>query len=47
MWVRIPLSQLGDEMARRKKYNPERRDWRGRSYKKGGKRVSEIKLQQQ
>lgn len=30
-------------MARRKKYNPEKRAWRGRSYKKGGRRVKELK----
>ena len=28
---------------KRKKYNPERRTWRGRSYKKGGKRVADLK----
>ena len=30
-------------MARRKKYNPERRAWKGRSYRKGGKRVRDCK----
>jgi hypothetical protein len=30
-------------MARRKKYNPERRVWRGRSYKKGGKHIRTIR----
>lgn len=28
---------------KRKKYNPERRVWRGRSYKKGGERVADLK----
>lgn len=32
-------------MARRKSYNPERRAWRGRSYKKHGERISELKQQ--
>lgn len=30
-------------MSRHKSYNPERRAWRGRSYKKGGKRVRELR----
>ena len=30
-------------MARRKKHNPERASWRGRSYKKGGKRVRALR----
>jgi hypothetical protein len=30
-------------MARKKKYNPEKRAWRGKSYKKGGTRVQELK----
>jgi len=25
------------------KYNPERKTWKGKSYKKGGKRVRDIK----
>lgn len=30
-------------MARRKHHNPERRSWRGRSYKQGGKRVRQLR----
>jgi hypothetical protein len=30
-------------MAKRKKHNPERKAWRGRSHKKGGKRVKELR----
>ena len=30
-------------MAKKKKYNPEKRAWRGRSYKKGGKRVRNLR----
>lgn len=30
-------------MAKRKKYNPEKRAWRGRSYRKGGKRIRHLK----
>ncbi len=30
-------------MARRKKYNPEKRAWKGRSYRKGGKRIRKIR----
>lgn len=30
-------------MARKKAYNPEKRTWRGKSYKKGGKRVQELR----
>lgn len=26
-----------------KHWNPEKREWRGRSYKKGGKRVRELR----
>lgn len=26
-----------------KKYNPEKRAWRGRSYKKGGERIRELR----
>ena len=29
-------------MARRKKYNPEKRAWKGRSYRKWGERISEL-----
>jgi len=32
-------------MAKRKKYNPERRTWRGRSGRCGGKRVRDLKDQ--
>jgi len=28
---------------KRKHYNPERRSWRGRSYKRGGKRVRDLR----
>lgn len=28
-------------MAKKTKYNPERRNWKGKSYKKGGKRIRE------
>lgn len=28
-----------------KKHNPERRAWRGRSYRKGGKRVRQLRDQ--
>lgn len=28
---------------KRKRHNPERRAWRGRSYKKGGRRVRELR----
>lgn len=30
-------------MAKRKSYNPEKRAWRGRSHKKGGKRVRALR----
>ncbi len=30
-------------MAKRKRHNPEKRAWEGRSYKKGGKRVSSLR----
>jgi hypothetical protein len=30
-------------MARRKKHNPERRAWKGKSYKKGGKSIRTLK----
>lgn len=30
-------------MAKRRKYNPERRAWRGRSYRKGGMCVKDLK----
>lgn len=30
-------------MARRKRHNPERRTWRGRSHKHGGKRVRQLR----
>ena len=30
-------------MARRKRHNPERRAWRGRSYRKGGKVIVDLK----
>lgn len=33
-------------MARRKKYNAEKRTWRGKSHKKGGERVKDLKLKQ-
>ena len=36
------MRRLLTNMARHKKYNPEKRTWRGVSYKKGGKRVSDI-----
>jgi len=29
-----------------KRYNPERRAWRGRSHKKGGRRVRELRYSQ-
>lgn len=32
-------------MARKTKYNPERRTWRGRSHKKGGRRVAQIRTE--
>ena len=28
---------------KRKRHNPERRAWRGRSHKKGGRRVRELR----
>lgn len=30
-------------MARRKRYNPEKRAWKGRSYKAAPRRVSELR----
>jgi len=30
-------------MAKRKKHNPERKLWKGRSYKKGGKRIRHLR----
>jgi hypothetical protein len=30
-------------MAKHKKYNPEKRTWKGKSYKKGGSRVSKLR----
>lgn len=33
-------------MARRKSYNPERRRWRGVSYKKGRLRVKRLREEQ-
>lgn len=30
-------------MATRKKYNPEKRAWKGKSYKKGGKRIRKLR----
>jgi len=33
-------------MARRKSYNPERRTWRGKSYRKVGQRVKELRSEQ-
>jgi hypothetical protein len=40
----IRESDRGDVvLAKRTKYNPERRTWRGKSYKAGGKRVREMK----
>lgn len=30
-------------MARRKRYNPEKRTWRGRSYKAAGRQVSDLR----
>jgi len=30
-------------MARRKKYNPERQAWKGKSYKRGGNRVRNLR----
>jgi hypothetical protein len=30
-------------MSKKKKYNPEKRAWRGKSYKKGGKRVRDLR----
>lgn len=30
-------------MAKRKKFNPERRAWRGRSYRCGGRRVRALR----
>lgn len=29
-------------MARRTRYNPERKTWKGRSYKKGGTRIDKL-----
>ena len=34
-------------MAKRKTYNPERRAWRGKSHKRAGKRVSDLKADTQ
>lgn len=31
-------------MARRKKYNPEKRAWRGRSYKKHGEHITIVRF---
>lgn len=33
-------------MSRRKNHNPEKRVWRGRSYRKGGERVAELRAAQ-
>jgi hypothetical protein len=33
-------------MAKRKRYNPERHDWKGLSYKKHGERILERKFHQ-
>lgn len=30
-------------MARRKKYNPEKHTWKGKSYKKGGQRTRTLR----
>lgn len=30
-------------MARHKHHNPEKRSWRGRSYRQGGKRVRQLR----
>jgi len=30
-------------MAKKTKYNPEKRAWRGRSYKNGGRRVKDLR----
>jgi hypothetical protein len=30
-------------MARRKRHNPEKRAWKGRSYKAAGRRVSDLR----
>lgn len=32
-------------MARHKRHNPERRAWKGRSYKAAGKRIQDLKIQ--
>lgn len=32
---------------KRKRHNPERRSWRGRSYKKGGRRIREMRYAQE
>ncbi len=29
--------------GKRKRYNPEARDWKGRSYRKGGERVRDLR----
>jgi hypothetical protein len=30
-------------MAKKKRHNPEKRTWRGRSYKAGGRRVRDLR----
>jgi hypothetical protein len=32
--------------GKRKKYNPEKKDWKGRSYKKYGKLIRELRYAQ-
>lgn len=33
-------------MSKRKRYNPEKRAWKGKSYKKGGKNIKNLKEKQ-
>ena len=32
--------------GKRKRYNPEKHDWKGRSYRKGGKRVRDLRTKE-
>ncbi len=39
MYRNAPIPGTG----KRKRYNPEQRDWKGRSYRKGGKSIRALR----
>ena len=38
-----PITTAVPGTGKRKRYNPEKRDWKGRSHRKGGKRIRDLR----